>query len=108
MADPFISLTHQQAIEKADTLIEALGWIRKFRDTTTVIKLGGSILEHPDALRHLLLDIVFMTTLGMRVIVVHGGGKAISREMDAAGITPKFVQGRRSVSYTHLTLPTTD
>ena len=95
MADPFISLTHQQAIEKADTLIEALGWIRKFRDTTTVIKLGGSILEHPDALRHLLLDIVFMTTLGMRVIVVHGGGKAISREMDAAGITPKFVQGRR-------------
>ncbi len=95
MADPFISLTHQQAIEKADTLIEALGWIRKFRDTTTVIKLGGSILEHTDALRHLLLDIVFMTTLGMRVIVVHGGGKAISRAMDAAGITPKFVQGRR-------------
>ena len=95
MADPFISLSHQQAIEKADTLIEALGWIRKFRDTTTGIKLGGSSLEHPDALRHLLLDIVFMTTLGMRVIVVHGGGKAISREMDAAGITPKFVQGRR-------------
>lgn len=95
MADPFISLTHKQAIEKADTLIEALGWIRKFRDTTTVIKLGGSILEHPDALRHLLLDIVFMTTLGMRVIVVHGGGKAISRAMDVAGISPKFVQGRR-------------
>jgi acetylglutamate kinase len=95
LADPFISLTHQQAIEKADTLIEALGWIRKFRDTTTVIKLGGSILEHTEALRHLLLDIVFMTTLGMRVIVVHGGGKAISRAMDAAGITPKFVQGRR-------------
>ena len=95
MPDPFISLTHQQAIEKADTLIEALGWIRKFRDTTTVIKLGGSILEHTDALRHLLLDIVFMTTLGMRVIVVHGGGKAISRAMDAAGIAPRFVQGRR-------------
>jgi acetylglutamate kinase len=85
----------QQAIEKADTLIEALGWIRKFRDTTTVIKLGGSVLEHPDALRHLLLDIVFMTTLGMRVVVVHGGGKAISRAMDEAGIEPRFVQGRR-------------
>lgn len=95
MPDPIISLTQQQAIEKADTLIEALGWIRKFRDTTTVIKLGGSVLEHPDALRHLLLDIVFMTTLGMRVIVVHGGGKAISRAMDAAGIQPRFVQGRR-------------
>jgi acetylglutamate kinase len=89
------SSPQQQAIEKADTLIEALGWIRKFRDTTTVIKLGGSVLEHPDALRHLLLDIVFMTTLGMRVVVVHGGGKAISRAMDEAGIEPRFVQGRR-------------
>ena len=102
MADLDISLTQQQAIEKADTLIEALGWIRKFRDTTTVVKLGGSVLEHPDALRHLLLDIVFMTTLGMRVIVVHGGGKAISRAMDAAGIEPRFVQGRRHTDTTTL------
>jgi acetylglutamate kinase len=85
----------QKAIQKADTLIEALGWIRKFRDTTTVIKLGGSVVEHPDSLRHLLVDIVFMSTLGMRVVVVHGGGKAISRAMDAAGIEPRFVQGRR-------------
>jgi len=94
-SEPVFSSPQQQAIEKADTLIEALGWIRRFRDTTTVIKLGGSVLEHPDALRHLLLDIVFMTTLGMRVVVVHGGGKAISRAMDEAGIEPRFVQGRR-------------
>jgi acetylglutamate kinase len=92
---PASNRAQQKAIQKADTLIEALGWIRKFRDTTTVIKLGGSVLEHPDALRHLLLDIVFMTTLGMRVIVVHGGGKAISRAMDEAGLEPRFVQGRR-------------
>ena len=89
------STAKNKAIQKADTLIEALGWIRKFRDTTTVIKLGGSVVEHPDSLRHLLLDIVFMSTLGMRVIVVHGGGKAISRAMDQAGIEPRFVQGRR-------------
>ncbi|MEO1990724.1 MAG: acetylglutamate kinase [Pirellulales bacterium] len=95
MSTPSISTAQQQAILKADTLIEALGWIRKFRDTTTVIKLGGSVVEHPDSLRHLLLDIVFMSTLGMRVVVVHGGGKAISRAMDAAGIHPRFVQGRR-------------
>jgi acetylglutamate kinase len=92
---PASTRAQEKAIQKADTLIEALGWIRKFRDTTTVIKLGGSVLEHPDALRHLLLDIVFMTTLGMRVIVVHGGGKAISRAMDEAGLEPRFVQGRR-------------
>ena len=90
-----VSKAQKQAIQKADTLIEALGWIRKFRDTTTVIKLGGSVVEHPDSLRHLLLDIVFMSTLGMRVVVVHGGGKAISRAMDKAGIQPRFVQGRR-------------
>lgn len=90
-----ITKAQQKAIQKADTLIEALGWIRKFRDTTTVIKLGGSVVEHPESLRHLLLDIVFMSTLGMRIIVVHGGGKAISRAMDAAGIEPRFVQGRR-------------
>jgi acetylglutamate kinase len=89
------TLSASEAIGKADVLIEALGWIRRFRDTTTVIKLGGSVLEHEDALRHLLVDIVFMTTLGMRIVVVHGGGKAISRAMDAAGIEPRFVQGRR-------------
>jgi acetylglutamate kinase len=94
-AKPKPSSAQSKAIQKADTLIEALGWIRKFRDTTTVIKLGGSVVEHPDSLRHLLLDIVFMSTLGMRVVVVHGGGKAISRAMDSAGIEPRFVQGRR-------------
>ena len=94
-ATPSVSKAQQKAIQKADTLIEALGWIRKFRDTTTVIKLGGSVVEHPDSLRHLLLDIVFLSTLGMRIVVVHGGGKAISRAMDEAGIEPKWVQGRR-------------
>ena len=94
-AIPTVSKAQQKAIQKADTLIEALGWIRKFRDTTTAIKLGGSVVEHPDSLRHLLLDIVFLSTLGMRIVVVHGGGKAINRAMDEAGIEPKWVQGRR-------------
>lgn len=83
------------AIEKADVLIEALEWIRKFRDKVTVIKLGGSVLEDANALRHLLLDIVFMETVGMRPVVVHGGGAAISRAMEAAGVVPRFIQGRR-------------
>jgi len=101
---PAVTRAQQKAIQKADTLIEALGWIRKFRDTTTVIKLGGSVLEHPDSLRHLLLDIVFMTTLGMRVVVVHGGGKAISKAMDDAGIVPRWVQGRRYTDEATLTI----
>ncbi len=85
----------QTAIEKADVLIEALEWIRRFRDKVTVIKLGGSVMEDSGALRHLLLDILFMETVGMRPVVVHGGGAAISRAMMAAGLAPRFVQGRR-------------
>ncbi len=85
----------QEAIEKADLLIEAMGWIRQFRDKITVIKLGGSVMEDPEALRHLLVDIVFMETVGMRPIVVHGGGAAISRAMTEAKIEPRFIQGRR-------------
>ena len=85
----------QDAIEKADVLIEAMGWIRQFRDKITVIKLGGSVMEDPEALRHLLVDIVFMETVGMRPIVVHGGGAAISRAMAEAKLEPRFIQGRR-------------
>lgn len=85
----------QQAIEKADVLIEALRWIRQFRDKVTVIKLGGSVMEDPRALGHLLLDVVFMETVGMHPVVVHGGGAAISRAMADAGLAPRFVQGRR-------------
>jgi acetylglutamate kinase len=85
----------EEAIQKADVLIEALGWIRRFRDKITVIKLGGSVMADADALRHVLLDLVFMETVGMRPVVVHGGGAAISRAMDQAGIEPNFIQGRR-------------
>lgn len=94
----------QDAIEKADVLIEAMGWIREFRDKITVIKLGGSVMENPEALRHLLVDIVFMETVGMKPIVVHGGGAAISRAMADAKIEPQFIQGRRYTDDATLTI----
>jgi acetylglutamate kinase len=84
-----------QAIAKADTLIEAMGWIRRFRGKTTVIKLGGSLLDEDNALRHLLLDVIFMESVGMRPVIVHGGGKAINRALQAAGVESQFVRGRR-------------
>jgi acetylglutamate kinase len=86
---------HEEAIRKADVLIEALGFIRKFHGRFTVIKLGGSVMESPEALRALLVDVVFMQTVGLRPVVVHGGGKAITAAMAKAGREPKFVQGRR-------------
>ncbi len=83
------------AIAKADTLIEAMGWIRSFRGKTTVIKLGGSLLEDKSAIQHLLLDVIFMETVGMKPVIVHGGGPSINRAMDEAKITPTWVKGRR-------------
>jgi len=85
----------EEAIAKADVLIEALRWIREFRGKMTVIKLGGSVMEDSRALTHLLLDVVFMETVGMRPVLVHGGGAAVSRAMTVAGLQPRFVQGRR-------------
>src|SRR5260370_32820106 len=83
------------AIRKAEVLIEALSYIRNFRDRLTVIKLGGSAMEDADALRATLQDVVFMETVGMRPVLVHGGGKPIDRAMTAAGLKPRKVQGRR-------------
>ena len=83
------------AIFKADILIEALKWIRQFRGKVTVIKLGGSVMEDKRSMTHLLLDIIFMESVGMRPVLVHGGGAAISKAMGEAGLQPRFVQGRR-------------
>ena len=85
----------EEAIQKADVLIEALQWIREFRDKIVVIKLGGSVMADQSAMTHLLLDIVFMETVGMLPVVVHGGGAAISQAMTEAGLEARFVQGRR-------------
>ncbi len=84
-----------EAIRKADVLVEALGWIRRFRGKHVVVKIGGSTLDDQQAIGALLTDVVFLETVGMRPIVVHGGGKAISAAMAEAGIEPRFVQGRR-------------
>ncbi len=84
-----------EAITKVKVLVEALEWIRKFRDRYIVVKLGGSALDEPEAVRRCLADVVFMEAVGMRPILIHGGGKSISRGMAKAGIEPRFVQGRR-------------
>ena len=76
-------------------LIEAMGWIRRFRGKTTVIKLGGSLVDDETALMHILLDVIFMESVGMNPVIVHGGGKAISRALDEAGLEAKFIRGRR-------------
>ncbi len=85
----------QEATAKARVLIEALPYIQAFRDAWVVVKFGGSAMEDAATIEGVLEDIVFMECVGMRPIIVHGGGKAISRGMEAHGIQAKFVKGLR-------------
>lgn len=85
----------QAAIDKAAILIEALPYIQRFRGSMVVVKFGGSAMEDPAQVDSILADIAFMECVGMRPIVVHGGGKAISRGMAGEGIVATFVQGLR-------------
>jgi len=85
----------ERYIEKASVLIEALPFIQQFRGETVVVKFGGSIMENEDGYSRILQDIAFMECVGLRPVVVHGGGKAISRAMKDARIAPHFVQGLR-------------
>lgn len=85
----------QQYIEKASVLIEAVPYIQDFSGSLVVVKVGGSVQESPENLLRLLSDIAFMRTVGIKVILVHGGGKAISRAMEREGIPSNFVQGLR-------------
>lgn len=85
----------EEAIRKANVLIEAMSWIQRFRGRYVVVKLGGSTLDDQAAVDGLLVDVVFMAAVGMKPVIVHGGGKSISAAMAAAGIEPRFVAGRR-------------
>jgi len=94
----------EQAIAKAGALIEAMEYIRRFRGRIVVVKLGGSVLDDISMQKQMLTDIAFMATVGMRPIIVHGGGKAITRAMNEAGLEPVWVQGRRYTDERTLTI----
>jgi len=83
------------AMQKAAVLTEALPYIQDFKGSVVLVKVGGSVMEVPANLESLLTDIAFMSTVGIKTVLVHGGGKAISRGMEAAGIPPLFVMGLR-------------
>jgi acetylglutamate kinase len=85
----------EEAIAKAAVLIEALPYIRRFRGKTVVVKLGGSFMDVPEDLEAVCTDIAFMRAVDIDPVVVHGGGKAITRAMEDAGLKAKFVGGLR-------------
>src|SRR5436189_3144374 len=87
----------QDLISKAATLLEALPYIQRFSGETFVIKYGGSFMDSPDAAvrSSVARDIVFLEAVEIDPVVVHGGGKAITRAMENAGLKANFVQGQR-------------
>ena len=85
----------ERAIQKAATLVEAFPYIRSFRDKIVVVKYGGSTQADEGGSSTILSDLVFMETVGMRPVVVHGGGKEISRRLEEAGIESTWVNGLR-------------
>lgn len=85
----------EEIIKKADVLIEALPYIQSFYDKTIIIKYGGAAMTDTTIRRNVLEDIVFMSYVGMRPILVHGGGPYISKRLEEIGKEVKFVKGFR-------------
>ena len=87
----------QELITKAATLLEALPYIQRFSGATFVVKYGGSFMDSPDpqVRGSVARDIVFLEAVEINPVVVHGGGKAITRAMERAGLRAQFVQGQR-------------
>jgi len=87
----------QNLIAKTDTLLEALPYIQRFSGATFVVKYGGSFMDSPDpeTRNGVARDIVFLEAVEINPVVVHGGGKAITRAMEKAGLKAAFLQGQR-------------
>ena len=127
-------MVNQKYLDKAEVLIEALPYIQRFNRKIIVVKYGGSAMVDEELKQHVIQDVTLLKLVGFKPIIVHGGGKEISRWVEKAGMEPEFVNGLRKtdeatmeiaemvlnkvnkslvklvqepVSYTHLTLPTT-
>ena len=85
----------ETAMAKAAVLMEALPYIQDFKGSVVLLKLGGSVMEVEANLDSLMGDIAFMNAVGIKVVIVHGGGKAISRAITESGCEPRFVDGLR-------------
>ncbi len=85
----------QESMEKANVLIEALPYIQRFNRKTIVIKYGGSAMVDEELKQHVIQDVTLLKLVGFKPIIVHGGGKEISKWVEKAGMVPEFVNGLR-------------
>lgn len=85
----------KELVSQASVLVDALPYMQAYRDKTVLIKFGGSAMDDPELVRNAMRDIVVMEAMGLNPVVVHGGGKAISKAMASAGLEARFVNGLR-------------
>lgn len=85
----------EKLIAKADVLVEALPYIQKFQDQIILVKFGGSAMEEAETVQGALRDIAFLAAAGLKPILVHGGGKAITAELKKQNIEAVFINGLR-------------
>ena len=85
----------EESKKKASILVEALPYVRRFRGSIFVVKYGGSFMDSPDpeVRSRVAQDLVFLHFVGIKVVVVHGGGKAVTRALSAKGVEAKFIDG---------------
>lgn len=88
-------LQMEELVEKANILIEALPYIKKFRGKEVLIKYGGAAMDNEEIRRNVLEDLVFMNYVGIKPIMIHGGGPAITEKLKERGVTSQFVNGLR-------------
>lgn len=88
-------MVNQKYLEKAEVLIEALPYIQRFNRKVIVVKYGGSAMVDEDLKRNVIKDVVLLKLVGFKPIIVHGGGKEISRWVEKVGMEPHFVNGLR-------------
>lgn len=87
-----------EALRKAATLTEALPWMRRFQGSIFVIKLGGNAMGDSELMQSFADDMVFLATVGVKPVVVHGGGPQITKALEAQGIASEFRGGYRVTS----------
>jgi acetylglutamate kinase len=87
--------TMQDAKEKAEVLIEALPYIQRFNRKIIVVKYGGSAMVDEELKQQVIQDVALLKLVGFKPIIVHGGGKEISKWVEKSGMEPKFVNGLR-------------
>lgn len=88
-------MVKEEYLEKAQVLVEALPYIQRFNRKIIVVKYGGSAMVDEELKRKVIQDVVLLKLVGFKPIIVHGGGKEISRWVQKVGMEPRFVNGLR-------------